>query len=141
MTSDTNIRCTVKKPQSALEINETPRVVAMITTHQTDSPMKEMNKAMVKGTFEKYEEHEEMNVTPIDRNMQHVEEESKQKLVTNKRQENGLDKADRPKSAFNAHENPHTLTQLPPEEPSKNHDVDDTPSPTSSPIRSLKNKI
>ena len=138
MTSDTNIRCTVKKPKTALEINGTPHVITMITNHQADSPMKEMNKAMVKGTFEKYEEHEEMNVTPIDRNMQHVEEESKQKLVTNKRQENGLDVADRPKSAFNTNENPHTLLQLPPEEPPKNHDVNDTPSPTSSPIRSLQ---
>jgi hypothetical protein len=137
MTSDTNIRCTVKKPRSALEINGTPHVVTMITNHQVDSPTKEMNMAMVKGEFEKYEEHEEMDVTPIDRNMQHVEEESNQKLVTNKRQENGLDKAARPKSALNSHKNPHTLTPLPPEEPFKNHDVDDTSSPTIPPIRSL----
>ena len=122
MTPDTNIRCTVKKTQSALEINETPRMVIMTTNHQADSSRREMNMAMVKGKVEKHEEHEEMDITPIDRNMQHVEEESKQKLVTNKR----LDKADRTRSAFNAHKNSHNLTLLTSEEPSKNHDVDDT---------------
>jgi hypothetical protein len=110
----------------------------MITSHQANSPRRETHMAIVKGKFEKYEEHKEMDVTPTDRNMQHIEEESKQKLVTDKRQENGLDKVNRPRSAFNAHENPHTLTTLPPEEPSKSHDVDDTPSPTILPIRSLK---
>jgi hypothetical protein len=32
--------------------------------------------AMVKGKSKKHEEYKEMDVTPTDRNMQHVEEES-----------------------------------------------------------------
>jgi hypothetical protein len=137
MTSNTNIRCTVKKPRSALESDETPCMATMIASHQANSPMREMHMAMVKGKSKKHEEHEEMDVTPTDRNMQHVEEQSQQKLVANKRQQNGPDKVTRPRPAFNAHKNPHTLMTLPPDEPPKNHDVDDKPSPTFLPIRSL----
>jgi hypothetical protein len=65
----------------------------------------------------KSEEHEEIDVTLTDRNMQHKKEESKQKLVTTKRQVCDLDKVrntvKRPRPAFDAHENPHTFTTTP----------------------------
>jgi hypothetical protein len=103
--------------------------------------MREMNMAMVKERkFEKSEEHEEIDVTHTDRNMQHEKEEPKQKLVNTRRQENGLDKvrntAKRPRSAFDAHENPHTLTTFPPEEPLKNHVVHTKPSLITFPVKS-----
>ena len=85
MTSSTDIRFTVKKPRSALEINETLRVLPTNTSYQAESPMKELNMAMVKER--KFEKSEEIDVTHTDRNMQHEKEESKQKLVTNRRQE------------------------------------------------------
>jgi hypothetical protein len=137
MTSNTTIRCTVKKSRSALDDNETLRVVTTNTNYQANFPRREKHMAMVKGKSENYEEHKEIDVTHTDRNMQHVKEESKQKLVTNRRQESGLDKVKRPRSAFDAQENPYTLTTPPPEEPSKNHDVVIKPSPIILPIRSL----
>jgi hypothetical protein len=141
MTSNTNIRCTVKKPRSALETDEDPRILTTNTSHQVKSTMSEMNMAMVEEKeFEKSEEHEEIDVTHTDRNMQHKKEESKQKLVTTRHQECGLDKvrntAKRPRSAFDAHENPHTLTTSPPEEPLKDSVENAKPSPITLPVRS-----
>ena len=72
MTSNTNIRCTVEKPQSALETDTDLHVLATTTNHQVMFPTMEMNMATVEGRkFEKSEEHEESNVTYTDRNMQH----------------------------------------------------------------------
>jgi hypothetical protein len=141
MTSKPDIRCTVKKPQSAPEINEDLCVLATNTSHQAKSPMREMNMAMVEERkFEKSEEHKEIDVTHIDRNMQNEKEEAKQKLVTNRRQECGLDKirttVKRPRSAFDGHKDPHTLTTSPPEEPLKNTAEDVTPSQIHQQVRS-----
>jgi hypothetical protein len=115
--------------------------IATNTNHQVKSPMMEMNIAMVEGRkFEKSEEHEEINVTHTDRNMQHKKEESKQKLMTSSRQECGLDKVrntiKRPRSALDAHENPHTLTTSPPEELPQNSVENTKPSTIILPVRS-----
>ena len=78
MTSNTDIRCTVKKPRSALETDKDMHVLTTNTSHQVKSPMMEMDMAMVeKRKSEKSEEHEEIDMTHTDRNMQHKKEESK----------------------------------------------------------------
>jgi hypothetical protein len=118
MTSNTDIRCTVKKPRSALETDKDLHILATNTSHQVKSPMLEMNMAKVEERKpEKSEEHEEIDVTHTDRNMQHKKEESKQKLVNTKRRVCNLGKVrttvKRPRPAFDAHETPHTFTTSP----------------------------
>jgi hypothetical protein len=82
MTSNSNIRCTVKKPRHALETDKDLHVLTTTTSHQVMFPMMEMDMTTVEGRkFEKSEEHEEINVTNTDRNMEHKKEESKKKLV------------------------------------------------------------
>jgi hypothetical protein len=85
-------------------------------------PMMEMKMTTVEGRkFEKSEEHEEIDVTYTDRNMEHKKEEFKKKLMITRHQVCDMDKVKtavkRPGSAFEAHETPHTLTTNPPEEP------------------------
>jgi hypothetical protein len=86
MTSNTDIRCTVKKPRSAPKTDEDLHEIATNTSHQAMSPIMEMDPAMVEMRKSKntkgQEEIEEINVTHADRNMQHREEESIKKLET-----------------------------------------------------------
>jgi hypothetical protein len=141
MTSNTNIRCTVKKPRSALETDDDMHSLATTTSHQVMLPTIEIDKATVEGMkFDKSKEHEESNVTYTDRNMQHREEESKQKLMITRHQVSNMNKVKtavkKPEPAFEAHETPHTLTTYPPEkslQPSENAE----PSPIIPQVRSL----
>jgi hypothetical protein len=113
--------------------------------------MMEMNTATVEeGKYEKSEEPEEIDKTHTDRNnimgkfatefIQHEKEESKKKLAITRRQVCELDKVrntvKRPRPAFDAHENPHTLTTSPPEEPLQNSVENTKPSPIILPVRS-----
>jgi hypothetical protein len=68
MTSEINIRCTVKKPQPALEIDTNLHVLATITSHQAMSLTMEMA-TMKERKFEESEVHEETNVANADRSM------------------------------------------------------------------------
>jgi hypothetical protein len=103
--------------------------------------MMELNMATVEEKkSEKSEEPDEIDETHTDRTIQHEKEEHKKKLVITRRQVCDMDKVKtavkRPGSAFEAHENPHTLTTYPPEEslqPSENA----KPSPIILPVRSL----
>ena len=117
MTSNTDIRCTVKKPSSAPKTDEDLHETAANTSHQAMSPMMEMDQAMVVMKESKntkgQEEIEEINVTHADRNMQHRKEESNKKLEITSSQMGDMNEvrydAKRPGSAFNAHKNPHTF--------------------------------
>ena len=72
--------------------------------------------------------------------IQHEKEEPKKKLAITRRQMCELDKVrntvKRPRSAFDAHENPHTFTTSPPEEPLKNFVANAKPSPIILPVKS-----
>jgi hypothetical protein len=113
MTSNTDIRCTVKKPRSALKTDEDLHEIATNTSHQVMSPIMEMDMAMVEmRKSENTKEHEEIDVTHADRNMQHRKEESNKKLEITSSQMCDMNEvrydAKRHRSAFNAHKNPHT---------------------------------
>ena len=70
MASNINIRCTVKKPQPALETGTNLHVLATTSSHQVMSPTMEMEMVTMEGRkFEKSKEHEETNVTHADRNI------------------------------------------------------------------------
>jgi hypothetical protein len=61
MTSNTDIRCTVKKPRSALEIDKDLHTLTTNTSHQVKSQILEMNMAKVEEKKpEKSEEREEI---------------------------------------------------------------------------------
>jgi hypothetical protein len=115
MTSNTDIRCTVKKPRSALKTNEDLHEIATNTSHQVMSPIKEMDPAMVEMRKSEdtkgHEEIEEINVTHADRNMQHRKEESIKKLAITISPMCDMNKvgydAKRHSPAFNAHKNTH----------------------------------
>jgi hypothetical protein len=104
-------------------------------------PMMEIEMTTVEGRkFEKSKEHEEINVTNTDRNMENRKEEIKKKLVITRHQVCNIDEVEtavkRPGSTFEAHETPHTLTTSPPEtilQPPENAE----PSPIILPVRSL----
>ena len=82
MTSEINIRCTVKKPQPALETDTNLHVLATITSHQAMSPTMAMDMATMKERkFEESEVHEETNVANADRNMYDKKEKSDKKLM------------------------------------------------------------
>jgi hypothetical protein len=70
---------------------------------------------------ENTKEHEEIDVTNADRNMQHRKEESNKKLETSSSQMCDMNEvrydAKRHRSAFNAHKNPH-IPRSPPPRPS-----------------------
>jgi hypothetical protein len=116
MTSNTDIRCTVKKPRSALQTDEDLHEIATNTSHQVMSPIIEMDPAMVdmrkSENTKGHEEIEEINVTHADRNMQHRKEESIKKLEITSSHMCDMNKvrydAKRHRPAFNAHENTHT---------------------------------
>ena len=116
MTSNTDIRCTVKKPRSALQTDEDLHKIATNTSHQVMSPITEMDPAMVEmrksENTKGHEEIEEINVTHADRNMQHRKEESIKKLEITSSKMCDMNKvrydAKRHRPAFNAHENTHT---------------------------------
>ena len=116
MTSNTDIRCTVKKPRSALKMDEDLHEIATNTSHQAMSPIMEIDPAMAEMKESEntrgQEEIEDINVTHVDRNMQHREEESIKKLETTTSQMCDMNKvrydAKRHRPAFNAHENTHT---------------------------------
>ena len=115
MTSNTNVKCTVKKPRSALETYEYPHTTATNTGYQVKSTMMELNMAMVKEKkYEKSEEPNEIDEPHADRNMKYEQEELKKKLVITQRQVCDKDRirnaVKRPGSAFDDHENPHTPT-------------------------------
>jgi hypothetical protein len=141
MTSNTDIRCTVKKPRSALETDEDMHGRATTTSHQVMLPTIEMDKATVEGMkFDKSKEHEESNVTYTDRNMQQRKEESKHELMITRHHVWDINKAQtaikRPRSAFETHETTHTLTTYTPGksfQPSQNA----MPSPIIFQVRSL----
>ena len=116
MTSNTDIRCTVKKPSSALKTVEDLHETAANTSPQAMSPIIEMDPAMVETKESEntkgQEEIEEINVTHADRKMQHREEEPIKKLGTASSKMCDINKgrydAKRHRPAFNAHENAHT---------------------------------
>ena len=116
MTSNTDIRCTVKTPSSALKTVEDLHETAANTSHQAMSPITEMDPAMVETKESEntkgQEEIEEINMIHADRNMQHREEEPIKKLGTTSSQMCDINKgrydAKRHRPAFNAHENTHT---------------------------------
>jgi hypothetical protein len=104
-------------------------------------PMTEIDMTTVEGRkFEESEEHEEINVTYTDRNMEHRKEEFKKKLVTTRNQVCDMDivktAVKRPGSIFEAKETPHTFTKSPPEE-SLQLPGNADPSPIIFPVRSL----
>ena len=83
-------------------------------------PITEIKMTTMEGRkFEKSKEHEEINVTDTDRNMENRKEETKKKLVITRHQECNINEVEtavkRPGSTFEAHETPHTLTTSPPE--------------------------
>ena len=96
VTSNNNIRCTVKKPQSTLETDEGLRVLTTSTSHQAKDPRLEINMAkVVEKMPEMHEDCMEVDVTHTDRNMQHRKEEPKQKC--------GLNHYKRPRPTLDAH--------------------------------------
>ena len=72
----------------------------------------ELNMATVDE--KKYEKSKELDDTHTDRTTQHVKEEPKKQLVITRCQVSDMDKVKtavkRPETAFEAHENPYTLT-------------------------------
>jgi hypothetical protein len=141
MTSDINIRCTVKKPQTALETDTNLHVLATITSHQAMSPTMEMDMATMKERkFEESEEHEETNVTNADRNMHDKKEKSDKKLMITRHQVCDMDSiktvVKRHGSVVKAHETPHNPTASPPEESLQIFEKNE-PSPTLLQVRSL----
>ena len=59
MSSSTNLRCTVKKPQPALETNKDSHAPTITTSHQVMFPIMKMDMTTVEGRkLEKSEEHE-----------------------------------------------------------------------------------
>jgi hypothetical protein len=142
LTPDISIGYTVKNPRSALETDKHPYTIATNTSHQVKSQMMEQHLTMVEERkYVKPEEPEEIDKTHTDRNIQHEQVESEKKLVTARRQVRDLDKVrntvKRPKTAFDAHENPHTPTTSPPEEPFQPSENAE-PSPTTRKVPPVK---
>jgi hypothetical protein len=140
MSSNTNFRCTVKKPQPTRDTDNDLEILTMTTSHLVMLPKTETDMTTVEGKkFEESEEQEGVNVTYTDRNMEHRKEEFKIKLVTTRHQAYDMDTVKtvvkRPGSVFKANETPHTLTKSPPKEslqPPENADP-----PKIFPVRSL----
>jgi hypothetical protein len=120
MSSNTDLKCTVKKPRPALETDKDIDVLTTTTSHQIMFWMMEIEMTTMEGRkSEKSKEHEEINVTDTDRTMENGKEEIKKKLMITRHQECNIDEGEtavkRPGSTFEAHETPHTLTTSPPE--------------------------
>jgi hypothetical protein len=116
MASNVNIRCTVEKPQPALETGTNLHVLATTSSHQVMSPTMEMEMVTMEGRkFEESEEHEETNVTYADRNMYDKKEKSDKKLMITRHQvcDMGSIKTvvKRHGSVFKVRETPHTRPQ------------------------------
>ena len=141
MSSSTSLRCTVKKPQPALETNKDSHAPTITTSHQVMFPIMKMDMTTVEGRkLEKSEEHEEINVAYTDRNMEHRKEEFKKKLVTTSHQVCDMDTVKtavkRPGSVLEANETPHTFRTSPLEKsPQLPENAD--PSPIILAVRSL----
>jgi hypothetical protein len=139
MTSNINIRCTVKKTPPALETDTNLNVLATITSHQAMSPTMDMT-TKKERKFEESEEHEETNVTHADRNMDDKKEKSDKKLMITRHNVRDMDSiktgVKRHGSVVEAHETPHTPTASPPEESLQLFEKAE-PSPTLLRVRSL----